>query len=316
MRISAVLCGLAVFAIAVSMRVIAAESPPARPAPVSPAALLAENVPAPAARLAYGKDALEFGELRLPPGKGPFPVVMIVHGGCWADRLPGLDPRATSLDLVRPLAAALAGDGIATWNVEYRRGGNPGGGWPGTFMDLSHATDHLRTLAPKYHLDLSRFVVLGHSSGGQLALWIAARHRIAPGSAFYTRDPLTPVGVIDLDGPMDLALAQPHEREYCPLPAITQFLGATPQDQPQRYHVASATSYFPLGVPQDIVVGGLLDMYDGQVKAYAAQATSKGDRVTVTRLEHSGHFDVLSPQSRDWKVLVSRIRVILQDGAN
>lgn len=313
MRIGTALRGVALSAIAISTSVIAAEPAPPAPPPVSPATLLAENTPAPSARLAYGKDALQFGELRLPTGKGPFPVVMIVHGGCWANRLPGLDPRATSLDLLRPLAEALARDGIATWNVEYRRSGDAGGGWPGTFMDLSHATDHLRTFAPKYHLDLSRLVVLGHSSGGQLALWIAARHRIPPRGALRAKNPLKPLGVIDVDGPMDLAAAYPHEQEYCPVPAVTQFLGGTPKQQPRRYRAGSATAYLPLGVPQDIVAGGLLRMYDDEVKAYAAAATSKGDRVTVTQLEHSGHFDVIAPQTRDGQVLVARVRAMLED---
>src|SRR5512135_994519 len=81
-------------------------------------------------KLAYGKESLQFGELRLPKTQGTHPVVILVHGGCFVDRLPRRDPRDTALDPLRPLAAALADAGVATWTLEYRRAGNPGGGWP------------------------------------------------------------------------------------------------------------------------------------------------------------------------------------------
>src|SRR5262245_19813991 len=110
---------------------------------VSPDFLLSEKVPAADFRLAYGSNELQFGELRLAKGKGPHPIAILVHGGCWSARLGNFDPRGTSLDLLRPMAAALANTGLATWNIEYRRLGNPGGGWPGTFQDLSEATDFL-----------------------------------------------------------------------------------------------------------------------------------------------------------------------------
>jgi len=93
----------------------------------SPLDLLNMQVP-PARRIAYGSDPLEFGELRVPAGRGPHPVVVIVHGGCWSAKLGNLDARAVSLDLLHPLAAAFAEMGIATWNLEYRRLGNAGGG--------------------------------------------------------------------------------------------------------------------------------------------------------------------------------------------
>src|SRR5690242_13098559 len=119
----------------------------------SPLLLLLEKVPAPDQRLSYGTNDLNFGELRLPKGSGPFPVMVLIHGGCWKAQLPGLDPRATALDLLSPIAAALPQSGIATWNIEYRRIGNEDGGWPGTYHDVSRAIDFLRTIARKYSLD-------------------------------------------------------------------------------------------------------------------------------------------------------------------
>src|ERR1043166_8512394 len=148
------------------------------------------NLPvAPGRRMAYGTDQLQLGELRVPEGRGPHPVVVVLHGGCWVAKLGNLDERAVALDLVRPLAAALTEAGIATWNLEYRRLGNAGGGWPGTFQDVAHGTDYLRHIARENRLDLNRVVAIGHSAGGHPAMWVPAptqapqcgrRHAIKP----------------------------------------------------------------------------------------------------------------------------------------
>jgi len=289
-----------------------APAPAQKTLEVTPDDLLKEQVVAADQRLSYGADPLQFGELRLPSGKGPFPVVVLVHGGCWADHLQGLDPRATTMDLLRPLAAALTGAGFATWNVEYRRNGNPGGGWPGTFQDLSSATDFLRTIAAKYQLDLQRVVAVGHSSGGQLALWLAARGKIAASSAIYTKNPLPLKGAVDIDGPPELANIQPLEEKFCGLPAITQFLGGTPSEQPARYHDATIASYLPTGVPHVLIGGALLGAVQPQIDAYAAAAKAAGENFRVIKLEGSNHFAMLSPHSPYWPIVRDTISSLLR----
>src|SRR5207302_9122787 len=102
-------------------------------------------------------------------------------------------------------ADALKAEGIATWNVEYRRLGESGSGWPGTYLDVGRAVDHLRTIARQYELDLSRVVVVGHSAGGHLAMWVAGRSRIPVSSPLYAADPLRMRGVVDLAGPLDVS---------------------------------------------------------------------------------------------------------------
>src|SRR4051794_2206369 len=133
----------------------------------SPLELIKQVTPPANERIAYDKEPLQFGELRLPDGAGPFPIAILIHGGGWAAKLGNLPEPVTSFELLRPIAAALAKQGIASWNIEYRRLGNAGGGWPGTYQDLSRATDLLRELAPQYALDLKQTVAIGHSSGGQ-----------------------------------------------------------------------------------------------------------------------------------------------------
>lgn len=131
--------------------------------------LLALPQPAADETIAYGPEPQQRAELRVPKGAGPHPVVVLVHGGCWE--------APWGFDHVRSLAAALTREGHATWSLEYRRLGDPGGGWPGTLEDVGRGADHLRTIAAAYRLDLDRVVAVGHSAGGQLALWLAGRGR-------------------------------------------------------------------------------------------------------------------------------------------
>src|SRR5579864_1380245 len=150
-------------------------------------------------RLSYGPDPLHYGDLRLPDRAGPHPVIMMIHGGFWRDRF--------DLEYAGHPCAALTAAGAATWNVEYRRIGNPGGGWPGTLLDVALAADHLRELAADYGLDLDRVVTMGHSAGGHLALWLAARGRIPAGETLYTPDPLPLRAAVALAGVADLRRA-------------------------------------------------------------------------------------------------------------
>ena len=137
--------------------------------------------------------------------------------------------------------------------------------------------------------------MVGHSAGGQLALWIAARPKLPADSPVHTNDALPVKAVVDIDGPPDLESAYPEQEKFCPVPGITRFLGGAPADQPRRYREGSAAAWLPLGVPQTIFVGGLLADVPDLVSGYQARAAAKGDAVTVVTLSGSGHFDMLQP---------------------
>jgi acetyl esterase/lipase len=157
---------------------------------------MARSTPPSAERIAYGQAPSQFGELWLPAGSGPAPVAVLVHGGCWQS--------SYGLDLMDPMAEDLYRQGVAVWNVEYRRLGENGGGYPGTFLDIGQAVDALRGLPQRPRLDLRRLVAIGHSAGGHLALWAASRPRLPKDSSLAAADSQRIAAVVTLAGINDL----------------------------------------------------------------------------------------------------------------
>jgi acetyl esterase/lipase len=265
------------------------------------------NAPVPpgAQRIAYGSDPLQFGELRLPPTKGPHPLAIVVHGGCWLAKLGTMDERAVAFDNMRPAAAALTEAGIATWNIEYRRLGHTGGGWPGTFQDIARAADFIRTLAKDHPLDLTRVIAIGHSSGGHFAMWLAARPKLPTTSDLYSTNPVALSGVVVLDGPTDLKAALAVDQRICGSPVIANLIGGSPDAQPDRYRAASPVELLPLGVRQEFFAGR---MFAAQIPPYEAAAKQAGDVLHTTLLENAGHFVFIDPQSDVWPQVIAAVR--------
>lgn len=256
-------------------------------------------------RLAYGKDSSQYGELRIPAGSGPHPVAVLIHGGCFKAAY------ANTRDLA-PMADAFKERGIATWNIEYRRLGQPGGGWPDTYLDVGSAVDHLRTLAGPYALDLSRVVIVGHSAGGHLAMWAAARARVPKGSGIFTGDPLPVRGVVDLAGPVDLSANIAGYEALCRDSVITTLIGGTPTSVPERYAQASPIKLLPLGIPQVLVIGEHEDFVPRQfVDAYAKAATAAGDSLRLIIVPRVGHFELASPRDTPWPQVEAAVRSLL-----
>ena len=256
-------------------------------------------------RLAYGQDSSQYGELRVPRGRGPHPVVVLIHGGCFTAAY------ATARDLA-PLGDTLKAAGIATWNVEYRRLGQPGGGWAGTYLDVGRAVDHLREIAGKHNLDLGRVVLLGHSAGGHLAMWAAARARLPTSSLLYVTAPLPVRGVIDLAGPLDLTANIPEYERLCRAPVITTLLGGSPSAVPERYAHGSPIKLLPLGMPQVLLIGEHEDFVPRPlVESYAQAAQRAGDSVRLVVIPRAGHFEIASPRTAAWPLLQAAIRSLL-----
>jgi acetyl esterase/lipase len=260
------------------------------------------ELPAPPAdeRIPYGPDTLQFGDLRRPSGPGPYPVAVAVHGGFWRARTP--------LDYLGHLCEALRAAGLATWSLEYRRIGHPGGGWPGTLLDVGRGLDHLRELAPRYNLDLSRVLTIGHSAGGHLALWLAGRHRIPSGDPAFTADPLPVQAAVSLAGVVDLHLcAELHLSSDI----VLEFLGGRPDQVPERYATASPASLLPLGVRQ-VLIHGTADVNVPVVlsEMYHASALAKGDDVSLITLPDSDHFVVVDPRSAEWPTVLEATRSV------
>ena len=245
------------------------------------------------ARIAYGADSLQFGELRLPTGSGPFPVAVVIHGGCWLS--------IANNDYMDGVAQRLTRAGWATWNLEFRRIDEPGGAWPGIFRDVAAGTDFLRTLAQDQPLDLGHVVTVGHSSGGHLALWLASRSRIPAGEELHDDDPLPIQGVVSLAGIADLAQYQEMHVPACGDTPSRLLGGASPTESP-RTAQASPAALLPTDVPQLLITGD--DDYavpPAHGEAYAALAARTGQDAVHHVIAHSSHFEIVAPESRPWQ---------------
>lgn len=269
-------------------------------APISFSDLLARPRPAADARVAYGPLALQFGDLWLPTGPGPHPLVVMIHGGCWLADLPGLE-------LMDQVCADLKASGLAVWNLEYRRIGHEGGGYPGTFQDVATGVNHVRGLARTYPLDLARVVIAGHSAGGHLALWSSAR------GPLRGPDPFIPRAAISLAGIIDLAAYHATGPDACGGPAtIDALVGAEARKGEDVYADTSPLALLPLGLPHAVISGALDPIVPSRFgAAYGAAAKAKGDAVTVLDLADAGHFELIDPTSLAWPTIRSQIRASL-----
>lgn len=263
------------------------------------------ELPAPEAgvtRLPYGKSKFQFGDLRLPRSGGYslHPVVIAVHGGYYRARY--------GLGYLGHVAAALTAAGFATWNIEYRRLGYRGGGWPGTFSDVAAAADHLEALAAVYPLDLSQVVAIGHSAGGQLACWLAGRHRISAQQPLHSERPLPIRGVVSLAGVLDLRRAWDLHLSHG---IVRRLLGGTPEQVPERYDIASPLALLPLGVPQILIHGTEDTSVPFEIsERYAAAARAKGDQVQLLALPGAGHFELVDPRTPEWQSVLQSVRKV------
>lgn len=275
--------------------------------------------PDPTAVFRYGPAPSQYAELTLPTHLVDtarlVPVVILIHGGCWNSRFGGLRQ-------FRALAGAFAALGIAAWNIEYRRVDESGGGFPGTYLDIGEAIDTLVKAAAdphlESHLDLHRVAAVGHSAGGQLALWVAGRDRIPANSPLHASNAdikLSNVGtsgasrvlrigtVISLGGLPDLRDDADAIKDACGLDP-TALTGEPSAARPDVFVDTSPAAMLPLGIPT-VEINGEDDTVapPALARGYANLARRVGDSVRTIVIPDAGHFDEVMTRPPVWPTL-------------
>ena len=257
-----------------------------QPATTQPATTDApEPDPSTPIEISYGDAPQQVGDLWLPAAiDTPIPVVVLVHGGFWRNRFGSL--------LMTPLAADLVERGYAVWNLEYRRLGDAGGGWPGTLDDVASGVDAVAGFATTYGLDLDRLAVVGHSSGGHLALWASGRSSLpadAPGADPIVM-PAVAIGqgaIVDLVGAADAGLRGG---------AVAELLGGGPDEFPDRYEVAMPALD---GAAELVSVVGSADVIVPE-----RFSVDPNDALDLVVVDGADHFALIDPNHPAWDVVV------------
>jgi acetyl esterase/lipase len=301
-------------------------------AAVDPRDVLTRPAPPPDHVLRYGPEPDQVADVRLPPGLGVGAagrapaLVLLLHGGFWR--------AAYDRTHLGSLAAALAAENFVVCTPEFRRTGQQGGGWPGTFDDVAAAVDRLPELlrsAVEGSAVPEAVILAGHSAGGHLALWSAGRHRLSPDSPWYRVPGVTAAapdgaggassaevagaevaGVVALAPVSDLAACY---RAGLDQDAAGELLGGGPEEQPSRYAVADPARLVPLGVPVHIVHGTADDRVPfAMSRSFAELARAAGDSVTLDVLAGGGHFGVIDPASAAWPAVLAAFHAVARPG--
>jgi acetyl esterase/lipase len=275
--------------------------------PVELATFVALARPAPTIELPYGAAPSQAVDLFLPSGSGPHPVAILIHGGCWS-------VKTAAREQLRHIGAELASRGIAAWSIGYRRADEDGGGYPGTFSDAGRAIDHLQSSAAQYHLDLSRTVLVGHSAGGHLALWAAARDGLPAASPLHTAQPFMPRSVVSLAGVGDLASFARFVPILCGAGVIEKL---TPATASTGGYAEISPAELPPPKGHVVMISGILDRL---VPPYAAHDYAKAMRrkqaasPELVDILGAGHFDLVTPGTSAWEEVRARIAAGLSRG--
>jgi acetyl esterase/lipase len=248
--------------------------------------VLERPAPPPDLTLSYGPLPEHVIDVRLPGGTGPAPLVVLFHGGFWR-------PRFDRTHL-RPMAHALAACGYVVAVPEYRRAGM-GPDWTATFDDIALVSDQVAALVAE-HADVTRITWAGHSAGGHLALWAAARPFMAVSSGW--RGACTADQVVSLAGCNSLRLCADWNLGDG---AAQNLLGGSPDSVPDRYATADPATLTPPSIPVTLVHGTA----DDRVPVGMSRRFPIGRLVEIP---DAGHFDLIDPHSPAWPHVLSALR--------
>lgn len=278
---------------------------PASAAPVSRQAFSAQPQPAPDATLSYGPSPSQAIDIYLPKTKGPHPVAILIHGGCWMKLTAGREQ-------LRAVASELAGRGIAVWSVGYRRVDEDGGAYPGLYQDAAKAFDLLPANAAKYKFDLSRVVTVGHSAGAHLALWAAGRDKLPRTSPAYVASPYPVRNVIALGGVGDLEKATGLATVCGPtiMPAV---VGSPSASRADIYSDTSPSKLLPTGT-KILMVTGTEDKVTppAYAQTYVDELKAAGSAAELVFVPDAAHFDVVTLGTPAWRLVSERIVAALK----
>ena len=270
-------------------------------------------------RISYGPDPMQYGELSLPEGDGPFPVVTFLHAGCWRSS-------ENMINSYRAMAKAMTEQGVAAWNMQYRGATSPGGGWPGTWLDIANGFDALQSVAESYPIDLQQAVVVGHSSGGHYGAWLAMRSQLPPNSEIYVEPKVNPMALIMADAYINPELIDSigdTGEIYCGEPLLEKLVGGPVKDNIDNFLQISPLEWLPWGIPQDFIVStyryplslprvlalGKTSMR--KVPDYPALAVLAGDEINVRMISNEGHGNFVREGERGYYATISAVLRLL-----
>lgn len=270
-------------------------------------------------KIPYGQDPMQYGELSLPQGTGPFPVVTFLHAGCWRSS-------EGMMNSYRAMAKAMTAQGVATWNMQYRGAISPGGGWPGTWLDIANGFDALQEVAKSYPIDLQQAVVVGHSSGGHYGAWLAMRPQLPPTSEIYVKPKVNPMALVMADAyinPLVIDSIGDSGEIYCGEPLLEKLVGGPIEDNIDNFQEISPLEWLPWGIPQEYIVStyrypvtlprvlaqGKTSMR--KVPDYPALAVIAGDEINVRIISNEGHGDFVKEGARGYYATISAVLRLL-----
>lgn len=233
--------------------------------------------------LNYGEDKLQFGELWLP--KSPdddykHPLLVFIHGGCWLNQY--------DISHTHALSTGLSNAGYAVWSIEYRRTGDLGGGWPGSFEDVKNAINYLPKLS-SYPVDLRNVALLGHSAGGHLALLAGAERKTSISAV---------IGLAAIYDIEDYSLGTNSCQS-----ATAGFMGGTVEDKPSDYDLAN---------PSKTALHSNTILIKGTLDTIVPASQTQSSQHKIVEVQDAGHFDMIHPGTPTFQALLKELASIFK----